>query len=248
VWNDYFTGMYSIETDIDDNYDNDHCTYVNNRLRFLKEFSKYETDSVIVETFTPEEVEGEVRKLKYAKKGGFDGISNEHLKYGKNNLMHSLANLFNAMYAREYVPIDMKKGLIYTLYKGSKKYMDDRKNYRGITLLPVIGKLFDRIILKRLKSWFTRENINFPSSNQNAYQESLCSVLASFQVQETIHFNFERGSKTYLALLDSSSAFDLVWHSGLFVKMHAMGVKWKLWRMSFQLSQYDIQCSFIRNN
>jgi hypothetical protein len=128
----------------------------------------------------------------------------------------------------------MKKGLIYTLYKGSRKYDDDRKNYRDITLLPVIGKLFDKVVLSRLKSWIKRENVEFPSTNQQAYQESLCSILASFEVQETICYNLERQSKTYLALIDSSSAFDLVWHNGLFVKLHNMGIKGKLWRLLVQ--------------
>ncbi len=47
----------------------------------------------------------------------------------------------------------MKRGLIFTLYKGSQKYEDDRKNYRDISLLPVIGKVFEKIVLNRIKTW-----------------------------------------------------------------------------------------------
>jgi hypothetical protein len=100
-----------------------------------------------------------------------------------------------------------------------------------------VGKLFEKIILNKIKQWITVKQINFPSSNQNAYQESLCSVLASFEVQENMYHNNERKSKTYLGLLDSSSAFDTGWHNGLFVKLYKMGIKGKLWQLLYEAYQ-----------
>jgi hypothetical protein len=93
------------------------------------------------------------------------------------------------------------------------------------------------VILNRFKLWLGDAKINFPSSNQNAYQQSLCSILTSYQVQECIYYNTERKAKTYLSLLDSSSAFDTVWHDGLFVKLYRLGVKGKLWRLLFDAYQ-----------
>ena len=234
VWTNYFTNMYSADTDCDESFDYNNYQEINKTIDVIKTCSAYETDAIVNEEFTVEEILNEIKKLKCGKKGGWEGITNEHLKYGSVNLSQCLANLFHAMYTNEYVPHCTKRGLIYTLYKGSKKYEDDRKNYRGITLLPVISKLFDKVVLNRVKGWIIRNNIDFPSNNQHAYQETLCSILASFDVQETIHFNSERHSKTYLALLDSSSAFDFVWHNGLFVKLYTMGIKGKLWRVLFQ--------------
>jgi hypothetical protein len=65
--------------------------------------------------------------LKCGKKGGWDGISNEHLKYGGVNLALCITNMFNAMYTNEHVPQYMKRGLIYTLYKGSRNMMTTGK-------------------------------------------------------------------------------------------------------------------------
>ena len=42
----------------------------------------------------------------------------------------------------------MKRGNIITLHKGDER-KDDPNNYRGITLLPVILKLYERILLRR---------------------------------------------------------------------------------------------------
>jgi hypothetical protein len=140
----------------------------------------------------------------------------------------------------------MKRGLIYTLYKGSRKYEDDRKNYRGISLMPVLAKIFEKLILNRIKAWVSQNNIAFPSSNQNAYQESLCSLLASFQYQECIYYNMERDSKVYVGLLDASSAFDCVWHAGLFYKLHKFGIKGKLWRVLY-VSYQNMSSNVVLN-
>ena len=78
----------------------------------------------------------------------------------------------------------MKRGLIITLYKGSRKYDDNHKNYRGISLLPVLAKLFDKVLLNRNNEWIHSESIEFPSTNQSAYQQNLCSLFDSFAVQE----------------------------------------------------------------
>ncbi len=70
----------------------------------------------------------------------------------------------------------MKRGLICSLFKGSPKYEDDRKNYRGISLLPIITKLMERLLLNRFKGWLSQCDIKFPSVNQNACQDGLCNV------------------------------------------------------------------------
>ena len=144
------------------------------------------------------------------------------------------------MYINEVVPNAMKRGLIFTLYKGSRKYDDDRRNHRGISLLPMINKLFERVMLNRLKRWITAKGIPFPSINQNAYQEHLCSLLASLELQECINYNLERQSKVVVCLLDSSSAFDTVWHNGLFFKLHKLGVKGKMWRLLYNSYQFMV--------
>ena len=173
-------------------------------------------------------------------------MTNEHLKYGGELLIVCLTNLFNAMYQTEYVPTGMKSGLIYTLYKGSKKYEDDRKNYRGISLLPVVTKLFERLILNRMKTWLSLNNICFPSANQNAYQETLCSMLTSFELQECISYNVERESNVFVCFLDSSSAFDTVWHDGLFLKLNQLGIKGKTWRLLMK-SYHGMKSNVVLN-
>ncbi len=48
-----------------------------------------------------------------------------------------------------------------------------------------------------------------------------------------MNYNNELGSRTYVCLLDSSSAFDIVWHAGLlvFITLHRLSVRGKTLRV-----------------
>ena len=63
--------------------------------------------------------------------------------------MHILLNLFNIVFQNEEVPSDWGIGLIKPIYK-NKGNINDPTNYRGITLLSCVGKLFTSILNARL--------------------------------------------------------------------------------------------------
>ena len=90
------------------------------------------------------------------------------------------------------------------------------QNYRPITLLPVIYKLFEQILHEKLNAWVISENIKFPSVKQNAYQRHLGALTASFCLQESIFNNIEQTSKVYVATLDTKNAFDTAWLQRVF--------------------------------
>ncbi|CAC5400643.1 unnamed protein product [Mytilus coruscus] len=62
-----------------------------------------------------------------------------------------------------------------------------------------------------------------------AYQKELSSIHASFNLQEPIRPFVERNSDVIVVLLDSTKAFDTVWHGALLYKLHKYGVTGDLW-------------------
>ncbi len=78
-----------------------------------------------------------MESLKNNKAGGNDGLVGELSKYcGKG-----MACLLKAIvWAEDGMPKQWRQGLIVSLYK--KGDAEDPGNYRGITLLNVVGKLF----------------------------------------------------------------------------------------------------------
>ena len=95
----------------------------------------------------------------------------------------------------------------------------------------MLYKLLEKLVLDRLLKWTKDNDIVFPNPQQSAYQKHRSCVSTAFVLQETIQHLIERHSKVYACFLDTSKAFDTVWHNGLFYKLFRFGVEGKLWRL-----------------
>ena len=84
-----------------------------------------------------------VRKLKINKTGGSDGIVGELLKYGGSGMVDLLEQLFSVIWQEEIVPRQWRDGLIVNIFKKGDR--EDPGNYRVITLLSVVGKVFNEL-------------------------------------------------------------------------------------------------------
>ena len=97
---------------------------------------------------TAEEIKKAIQKLKYKKAAGVDGISDEFYKYGWNELLPALELLFNTILTNGEYPSRWATGIIHPVYKKGVYGVPD--NYRKITVMPCIGKLFESILNNRL--------------------------------------------------------------------------------------------------
>ncbi len=192
-----------------------------------------------------ETLETHIRSLKNSKAASFDMIYNEHIKFGGPALCSALTKLFNLMILLEIIPRNCKQGMIIPIYKDNGKPRTDPRNYRPITLLPVIYKLFEKVIHYILTKWVHDNNISFPNKQQNAYQKHTGAVTASFNLQETIYHNIELGSKVHVATLDTKQAFDTVWLSGVFHKLHKLGVTGKMWSLLVDAHSNMTSCVLV---
>ena len=90
---------------------------------------------------TEEELSKAIDSLARGNAPGGDGIPAEVLQCTKSSLLHHLYELLCQCWEEGYVPQDMRDGSIVTLYK-NKGDRSDCNNYRGISLLSVLGKVF----------------------------------------------------------------------------------------------------------
>ena len=81
-------------------------------------------------------------------------------------------------------------------------------NYRPISLLPVLAKVFERIIFKKLYNYLIFNNLI--TKNQSGFRpgDSCTNQLLSFV--HDIHTSFEKGFEVRSVYLDMSKAFDKV--------------------------------------
>ena len=111
---------------------------------------------------TTYEVVNELKCLKLGKAPGIDGISNEFYKYLSDYMIHPITILFNYIWEKGIYPDKWSEGVIQPLHKkGSREEPD---NYRKLTLMACMGKIFESIINKRLD--FQSEATNSIDHNQ----------------------------------------------------------------------------------
>ena len=82
---------------------------------------------------------------------GPDGLVAEHLLYAGCGIRLWLKNILNAIIDMEEIPTMLKSGLIVPVYKGGGRDHTSVHSYRGITLVSVIAKLLEILILERMQ-------------------------------------------------------------------------------------------------
>ena len=100
--------------------------------------------------------------------------------------------------------------------KGDKQSI---KNYRPISLLPICGKMFEKIIFNNLYHYHNSNNLI--TRNQSGFRPGDSTTNQLLFLVDEIHQAFEdRNSLEVRAVfLDISKAFDKVWHDGLIFKL-----------------------------
>ena len=81
--------------------------------------------------------------------------------------------LFNVILATGIIPDEWSKGLINPIYKG-KGSQKSANNYRGITLLSCMGKLFTSVLNNRLTIFLNRRGIL--GEEQAAFRAGYCTL------------------------------------------------------------------------
>ncbi len=98
---------------------------------------------------------------------------------------------------------------------------------RSITLLSVISKWYEYLILARAEEWIL-SNID---PLQGAGQKGCYSLMTTLLVREGISHNREGGNDVYVVLLDAKKAFDKVWIDGLFHQLYLQKIDFGLWHI-----------------
>ncbi|MCG8431359.1 MAG: reverse transcriptase family protein, partial [Candidatus Omnitrophica bacterium] len=172
---------------------------------------------------TIDEVQQAIDDLGCGKAPGNDGIPAEVYKCGQAAILPLLHLLLLMCWEQGTVPQDMRDANIITLYK-NKGDRSDCNNYRGISLLSIAGKIFARVILKRLQT--LAEQV-YPEAQCGfrANRSTIDMIFSLRQVQEKCR---EQQQPLYMAFIDLTKAFDLVSRKGLFQLLKKIGCPPKL--------------------
>lgn len=165
---------------------------------------------------SPTEVKNLIKKLPKRKAPGHDLISNQILKNLPTTTIAYINNIYNSSFRLGYFPRTWTISNIIPIPKPSTNH-SLAVNYRPISLLPTLSKLFEKIILKRLNNHLTKSEA-IPN-HQFGFRKRISTAHQLLRITEYIHTAFQEKKHSIVTLLDVSQAFDRVWHPGLIYKL-----------------------------
>ena len=155
----------------DDNIQNDkeENTVIREAVTQLLVQEVQEVQDVQVESrVSPDEFDDAVARQKSGKAPGLDGIKAEIVKRTISRIRLLFLDIVNKMFQSGEFPKSWKRGVLKIFLKSKDKDPQDIKSYRPVTLLPVLGKTAERLIVFRLENFL--ENINFYGESQFGFR------------------------------------------------------------------------------
>jgi len=130
--------------------------------------------------------------LKCGKAAGSSGIVAEMLKAGGQLVAEKLWKFFRRVWDEVEVPKDWESGVVMPLFKKGDRM--DLDNYRGITLMDVVGKVFSGILRNRLEKFYEGKIVE----EQAGFRKGRGCVDQGYTLAQVIFFEEIRGSKEHI--------------------------------------------------
>ena len=174
------------------------------------------------------------------KSTGTDRLCAELFKDSFDIVSPFLLKLYNRLFLNGEYPRLWGEGIIVPIFKGGNP--DEAGNYRGITLINILGKIYSQILLNRLNKWAEKEETLLDS--QFGFQKGKSTVDCIFTLYSIIAKTLGMGEKLYCVFIDYEKAFDKIDRSFLWQKLLKEQVSGKF--VNALRSMYTVVKSCVR--
>ena len=209
--NTYFTSIADIlnENDIDiPNIDTDIISnFVKNKVPNDEYFN--------IPFISTEQVHAYINKLECSKAMGLDGIGPRIIKTAASVVSPSIAMLINKSIATGTFPDQLKQAKVFPIFKSGSK--SDPSNYRPISILPTVSKIFEKHINKHLMGYLNKHKLLHESQSGFRHKHSCQTALT--KLIDNWSECIDKGDMIGALFIDFRKAFDLVDHSILMQKL-----------------------------
>ena len=146
--------------------------------------------------------------IESSKAPGVDKLSGKFLKDGANILEKPISALCNLSISQGVFPSACKVVKLKPIFKKGKK--TNPSNYRPISLLPSISKIFERVIHDQTSAFLMDEDIlhNYQSGFRGNHSTNLCLYFLTGKVLK----GFDESLLTRTILIDLQKAFNTIYH------------------------------------
>ena len=161
-----------------------------------------------------------IQELKPKGSFGHDLISTKLLKQIAHIIVTPLTLTINQSLTTGIFPDQLKIARVIPLYKKDDKHLLD--NYRPISLLTSISKVFEKIVFKQMYDYFTANKLFY--DHQYGYRTLHSTELAAMEMTDRIILDIDKKKLPISVFLDLSKAFDTLDHEILLQKLKYYGI------------------------
>ena len=242
-WKDDFENLYNKPN----NDDYDHYFYENVlKQKHILEQSPYFdfniSDDPLNKPIMYDEVEKVIKKLQKKKSVGWDNIPNKIIK--NKFLTMLLLKFFQKCFDSGLVPSIWLKSVITPIPKPGMKDPYTPLNYRGISLISCLSKVYSSILNKRISAYCNRSNIIV--DEQNGFRPGRSCEEHIFTLTTIIRNQFAKSKPLFTSFIDLKKAFDWVDRDLLMYKLLTYGINGKIYNAIKSLYQHSM--SSVRLN
>ena len=162
-----------------------------------------------------------INELKTRHSTGPDGLSTKLLQYIKEPLIEAITITLNQSLNTGIFPEKLKIAKVIPIHK--KEDPSLLENYRPISILPSISKIFEKIICNQINDYFNLNNLFH--SGQYGFRKHHSTELAAMELIDRTTQDMDRGETPFGIFLDLSKAFDTLNHTILLNKLNHYGIK-----------------------
>ena len=152
---------------------------------------------------------------------GYDELPASVLKKCSNLLVTPITHICNLSMFSGIFPSKLKVAKVIPVYKKGKR--NDFNNYRPISMLPVISKIVEELVYKRLYRYLDEHNLL--SDKQLGFRQGRSTTAAVLTLTDYVLRAFDRYEYTIGVFLDFTKAFDTVNHQILLGKLEHLGIR-----------------------
>ena len=171
--------------------------------------------------FSEYEMRQAITQAKNNTSPGEDGIPYECLKELPGSGQRMLLRLYNLIWEKGHIPKVWKHAIVIPIPKGGKD-PHEASSYRPIALTSTMCKVMERLVANRL-TWYLEKH-NILTNAQTGFRRNRSTTDQIIRLQDTINRSLRNHSSTLGVFLDFEKVFDMMWRSGLLIKLKSYGI------------------------
>ena len=153
---------------------------------------------------------------------GPDGLHYNFFRFLPQNSLKFLLSIFNGLWATHSFPEAWREAYVVPLPKPGKNHQNP-ENYRPISLTSCLGKLFERMVARRL-NWVLEQK-QILSKFQSGFRKNRSTLDHLVRLETDIRKGFKYKNCTTAVFLDIRNAYDMVYKPALLFKLYKLGFK-----------------------